>query len=167
MEAVWLALIVAAGAFANAWFSAHVARRNRNEDYARQDEVAARADAVASKAEEAARLLVIDNARRAAALETSDLLVNGKLDQIHGLVNSTLTAAKESELYALRGQLAALLRILDLQPTGADRADVAELERRIAELAAQLADRATQTEMADRKVKPDASLTTGAHRSTV
>jgi hypothetical protein len=142
-------------------------RREKAEDNARQDrlEEAAhkrevereeRLRAVATQAEEAARLLLEDNATRAAVLASADQVVNGKLNQIHELVNSTLSAAMTSEHTALRAQLVALRRVVSMQsdkPSQEELDEITEVERRIAELGAKLRDRAVQTELADAQVK--------------
>lgn len=73
-------------------------REDRLADYKRQDEIAARA-AAAQKA-------VADQAAEAAGLL---LQSNGKLDVIHALVNSNMTAVMQAELDATRRELALML----------------------------------------------------------
>ncbi len=69
------------------FFTYRIQRADRREDWARQDMVAQRARDVA----EAARLAALD--------------VSEKLDMVHALVNSQLTAALQAEHDALLGQL--------------------------------------------------------------
>jgi hypothetical protein len=141
----------------------HQARRQQAEDWARQDEVADRLTAAqhaaADKAAEAAELLLESNERVAEAATTQTLLAEGvdrKLDAIHGLVNSTLTAAKESEMAAKESELAALVRLVDFVAGGSDagaidRLDtqIAGLHTELAELRTELDDRAKATVVAD------------------
>ena len=60
-ETIWLALIVAVPAMLSplllAWLTNRSHRQEKQQDYARQDQVAERAERVARQAEEAARLL--------------------------------------------------------------------------------------------------------------
>jgi hypothetical protein len=167
VTAVWVALIVALGALATTVLNGRQLRRSKQEDYARQDSVAAAAEererlqsarqaAVARQAAEAARLLVADNEHRAEVLATANERIDGKLDQIHGLVNSTLTAAMTSELVALKAQLVMTHRVMALEhgePTEAETTELIELDRRILELTAKLSDRARQTLIADAQVR--------------
>ena len=168
MEAVWVALIVAAGALATTFLNGVQLRRSKVQDYARQDEVASaaamrdsqqeeRQTAVAEQAAEAARLLIADNAHRAQVLADAGEVVNGKLNQIHELVNAAMTAAMTSEHVALKAQQVAIRRVLALESGPASKQDeeaLAELGRRIAELGAKLSDRERQTAVADALVVP-------------
>src|SRR6185503_6664284 len=92
-DTVQLALIVAIPAFAApvlmAILTNWLASKDKKLDYARQD-------AVAKKVEDAANLLRASNDKVA---ETTKV-TNGKLDLIHTLVNSNMTAAMQSELNA-------------------------------------------------------------------
>ena len=113
-----------------------------------------REDKVARVAAEAARLLVANNdvvARTAA-------VTNGKLDQIHTLVNSNMTAAMRAELEATIEKLKLMRQIVDR-----DKADnikvlpealraISEVEIKIGELQASLNDRLRQTQIADQKI---------------
>lgn len=120
MSTVIVALIVAFGTTVGPLFLAHLTGRQRlkekHEDWRRQDQVAAR--------------LLAANAK------TDD-----KLDEIHVLVNSNLTAAMQSELNALRTQLVLVGKLVALTGEAADYPTTECIETRINELAAQLTDR--------------------------
>lgn len=151
LEAVWLAMIVAAsstfGPVIVATVTARIkrnekkedqehARTERNENYARQDLVAKRlqeaTERAASKAQE----------------------TNNKLDVIHTLVNSNLTAAMQSEHDAIVRELAMIYEVIDLKkkaghkPTVEALAAVKSTETRLSELHEQIAERMKATESA-------------------
>lgn len=143
-------------------------RRLRAEDYARQD-------ARDAKIEEAARLLVERQDQVAAQTkQTADLLAannekvaatakihEAKLDQIHTLVNSNLTAALEAELAAHRSGLMALkelaeYRIAHNEPVSETTARrIEETEAAITGKSSELADRLRQTATAAAQLKVD------------
>jgi len=174
VEAVWLALIVAGGALLTTVLNGWQIRRGKTQDYERQD-------AVAAQAAEAARLLEArqDAAEAATAKAAKDLLAaneqvarqaaeaaaitNGKLEQIHELVNSTLTAQMEEAHAALTQQLVLMREVIALH-TAAGRKPSQEaldavevIARKVAELGARLDDRAKATVIADAKVAPGRS----------
>lgn len=151
-------------------------RAEKLEDYARQDKVAERAERAAEKvsevaeqAAEAAALLVQrqDAAAEAAAAAAVDLvaandrlaketvkaavIVNGKLDQIHTLVNSNLSAAMDDRLTAINALIVALKASEDQSPDALAR--IRSLEATSIELDAQIADRRRQTKVADAQVE--------------
>jgi hypothetical protein len=101
-------------------------RRDREADWERQDAVAARAEA-------AARLYQNET--------------NGKLDVIHVLVNSNMTAAMRSELEAVTRELAVMREMIALrkeqgrEPSAETLAAVAIVEARIFRLALQIDER--------------------------
>jgi hypothetical protein len=101
------------------------------------------ADKVAAQAAIAAELLVKSNA---VVAETAKV-TNVKLDVIHTLVNSSMTAAMQAELDATIRELAMMHEIVELkEAAGKKPLPVAEraitlTEGRIAELEHQLADR--------------------------
>jgi len=116
----------------------------------------AREDAVAKKAEEAAALLVVSNERVAKTAKVT----NDKLDQIHTLVNSNMTAAMKAELEATIGKLRLMRQIV-----ARDKADnikvlpealaaIRAVELKINELTATLNDRLQQTLLADKNTPP-------------
>jgi len=144
-DAVWIAIIVAGGALLTTWLNSRALSRSKREDYARQD-------VVAERAAHAAKLLLEhdEEQTRLAAVNAADVV--GRLSQIHTLVNSNMTAAMESELVALKAQLAMMRRFTDGDTSGiGDQATMTELIRRIGELDAQLVDRARATEAGERE----------------
>src|SRR5687767_8500051 len=123
MQDVWLALIVAAGAIVTplltAALMAHLARKGKEQDWARQDAVAEQAaeaaalllacqsasdektEAVARQAAEAAALLLASNKLVAEQAAASAQVISGKLAQVHDLVNSNLFAQMQESHGAL------------------------------------------------------------------
>jgi hypothetical protein len=100
------------------------------------------AEAVATKAAEAADLLVASNAQVADLAEKNNATQVGKLDVIHTLVNSSLTAALQSELDAKTESLVFFKELLATK-NGPPAADVLQkMETKIHELQAVLNDRA-------------------------
>jgi hypothetical protein len=83
---------------------------------------------------------------------------NGKLGQIHELVNSNMTSAIQDTYDATHAQLITLDQLLALQKSaGTDPSDDAlvareVLSKKVAVLTAKLSVRAKQTEIADSKV---------------
>lgn len=156
MDALWLALsaivtalIVAAGGLVQSHLTARQLRAAKEQDYERQDEVAAKADVVAEKAAEAAELLLAANERVAEQTATAAEVTNGKLKVIHSLVNSAYEAQmKESEV-ALRQQAVLYREVIRLNrdagrpPSPEAEAALTAIETRADELSSQLADRAT------------------------
>ena len=138
-------------------------REDQLADYQRQDEVAKEAKETAfamaaqqdviirqqKDATEAARVRDGHAEKLAAAVAKS---VDDKLDVLHGLANSTLSAAIESELGALETSLAMMNEVIDLkkaagiEPTREAIIAMQATEAKIAELRATLADRLNQAE---------------------
>jgi hypothetical protein len=135
----------------------HQRRIEKREDWARQDQVAAEArrqqDEVAAQAQEAASLLLAQNAKVAASTEATQQ----KLDVIHILVNSNMTAAMQAELDATRRDLVSLREVARLneeagRPLSTEaRTAINETAARIAKLDADLSDRLKQTQIADKE----------------
>lgn len=131
-EAIALALIVSVIApTILAWLTNRNRRAEKTEDWKRLDDVAARAA-------EAARLLAAEQKRVAEATKTA----SDKLDTIvtttaviHTLVNSSLTAAIERQLFLAK-------RLLETDDITAD--EQAALKAEIAELGTVLSDRRAQ-----------------------
>lgn len=103
-----------------------------------------------SKRDDNARLdLVAERAEQAAAdLLKSNNVVSGKLDVIHGLVNSELTGAIDGERSATVRELALMREVMALHkvatgrdPSQASLTAIDLTEARVSELDAQLADR--------------------------
>ncbi len=143
-DQIWLALIVAVPAIvtgaiaplATVLITNRSRRKDKEQDWARQD-------AVAAQAAEAAKLLLAANERVAETTATT----NAKLDVIHVLVNSSMTAAMQAELDATVRELAMMGEVIELkranghEPSIAALAAVKTTELRIGELKATLADR--------------------------
>lgn len=118
-------------------------RHDQLADYQRQDEVARLAAATA------ARMLRQQQEMAEAAAEQAET-AGVKLDAIHTLVNSDMTAARQSELDQTRVLLAVLRRVVHLSrargqdPEAADLEALDSAEARAAELERMLADRLHQ-----------------------
>jgi hypothetical protein len=163
MQAVWIALIVAAPAAAVpvlvAWITGVQRRKEKKQDYARQDAVAdrlaARQDAIAAKAAEKAELLLDANERVA----HTAMLTQEKLDVIHVLVNSNMTAAMQAELTAMEEVLAMRLELAEdrtaagQQPRPELLAAITNARSKVAELRSALSDRMEQTKVADARAE--------------
>jgi len=108
---------------------------------------AAQAESI-RRTDEVARLAEQHAARTGAKLDDT----NSKLDIIHGLVNSTLSAALQSELDALVTSLAMMNEVIDLkrggghEPTAEAVIALQDTEAKITELKGTLADRLKQAE---------------------
>jgi hypothetical protein len=149
-NAVVVALIVLFGTVTSPLFLSYLNNRQRRderrEDYARQD-------AVAEQAAEAARLLLESNKRVAATA----VITNGKLDVIHTLVNSNMTAAMQAELDRTQEVLVMLREVIALNEAAGRAASPETLaridatERKVGELVAALNDRLTQTRIAQQQ----------------
>lgn len=111
----------------------------RLEDYARQDQVAAKAeiaaqilaqrgDEVATQAAEAAKLLLAANERVSKQNAESSRLTQGKLSEIHTLVNSSLTTAMQGELSAREALLPLMLEVIRLNTRDGSKPDPAALD---------------------------------------
>jgi len=131
-------------------------REDRQADWDRQDKVAAAAKQtaddlavsqkrIADQAAEAATLLLAANERVAHTAQVT----NGKLDVIHQLVNSSMTAAMQSELDATVRELAMMREVMELKRTaGTDPspetlASISATQAKIGELTSTLQDRIT------------------------
>lgn len=114
-------------------------REEKQEDWDRQD-------AVAAKAAEAADLLLAENKKVAAtAVQTQR-----SLSEIHTLVNSNMTAAMQGQLVALKAQLALMERLAGVKsPTYDEKLATAGVVAQIAELEAALNDRLAATEVVE------------------
>lgn len=118
-------------------------RLDREAGWARQDALAAKA------------------ATAAAEIKAQADAADKKLDQIHGLVNSNMTAAMTAEAAAVERELAGMLEIIELrkalgqEPSGEALGAVDAIRGRLAELQSQLADRARQAEIAERLAREE------------
>jgi len=157
-DAIWIAVVVAGGALLTTWLNSRQLSKAKQEDYARQDVVAARAEAasnrvreVAEQAATAAQLLLEHDEEQSLLARLNAAEVSGRLSQIHTLVNSNMTAAMESEMVAIKAQHAMMARFA-LIVGNTDEGDASvmlALERRISELGAQLKDRAAATKIGE------------------
>lgn len=140
-ETVQIAIIAGGSGILSAVVMAFVtyviAYRQKKADWAREDEVARRVEVARTKAEEAARLLLESNQRVAnSAKET-----NGKLNVIHALVNSNMTATLQTLLDSLNAQLV----LMEGSPKSqATTGAIAAMKTRIRELSATLEERRRQ-----------------------
>lgn len=161
MQAVWVALIVAVAAMAGPLLLA----RQQNK---RQDQIAAQAakaaellkadnKRVADQAAEAARLLLAANERVAAQTAMADRATQGQLREIHGLVNSNLTAAMRAEYEAVVQQQVVMQELVDLraeigrEPSEEALTAISAIKTRVAELGANLNDRLEATKAAEKQ----------------
>lgn len=145
-QAVTLGIVVAFAGMIGPVLLAIVGSRSRRaekeQDWAREDEVAARA------AKTAAALLAATD-RTGAKVEQ----VDGKVDVIHTLVNSGMTAAIESELEATVLSLASMREVAALRketgrkPSTSTLAAIKAAEQRLALLRKTLAERAKQAKV--------------------
>jgi hypothetical protein len=166
MSAVWVAIMVAViGPTLLTWLQGRQHAADRREDWERQDlvaerlqqrneEVAARAHDVAIQTQHAAQLLLANNK----AVDAATRATNTKLDVIHTLVNSNMTAALQGELDSTRANLVTLRELIGLrvaqgqEPDDDARAALAALEEKVGRLASNLQDRVEQTKVADAQI---------------
>lgn len=141
-ETLLIALVVAViGPVILSYLNGLQRRKEKEQDYARQDEVAAKVVEAAKKVAKTAK--------------TSDK----KLDEIHILVNSNMTAAMQAELDARIGQLLLMKEVIELKkalgktPLKDALVAVESTEEKITELRTKLADRLRQTKLAEKQVE--------------
>ena len=157
MENGWLAVIAAvtSGTISPLLLSMltnRQRRRDKLEDWARQDAVAAQAAA-------AAELLLAANERVASGTKVT----NDKLDVIHTLVNSSMTAAVQAEHDATVRELAMMREVVALhraagrEVSGESLAAIAATESKIAELKTTLADRLAQSKIVEAQLSDQRS----------
>ncbi len=126
--------------------------KEKELDWKREDK---KENEKALKAQEVADRLFASNE----AVAANTKVTNGKLDVIHTLVNSNMTAAMKAELEATIEKL-----ILMKQIVARDKADkitvlpeailaIRNVESKITELQATLADRLKQTDIADKQIR--------------
>lgn len=156
MEAVYVALIVAVPAVISpallAVITGRQRRREKLEDYARQDAVATR---------------LLDANRRVAAMaaEASEA-TQGQLRQIHTLVNANLTKAQQQELDATVAMAVSMQEVIDLKRTLGVEPSLEALEAlataraRVTELSRDVAHRIEQTKVGEQQVANTATTET-------
>jgi hypothetical protein len=150
-------------------------KAEKDEDYRRQDAVAKAAAktaallleqqaatiaatvAVKEQAAEAAQLLAQNTKAVTATAQAQDAKLDrqeGKIDRIHVLVNSTLTAAKQGELNSLRANMVLMQKVVTLESANGQSASpeaAKEMEvtaARISELEGELVERDRSTVIA-------------------
>lgn len=134
------AAIACAGPLLLDWRTGQRRARERKEDFARQDIVAGKVDQVAAAA-------------KVATVETAS-----QLRQIHTLVNSDMTAARQGQLDQTRLSLILLRKIVAMAESAGRAATVDELaaieetEKRIGELEGILADRLAQMKIVEAEI---------------
>lgn len=170
LNGIWLAVVASISAAITStiapillgYFTYRQRRQEKRDEYERTDAVAAKAEEVAQQAAEAARLLIESNkevatiARQAAAkTSAASAKTDGKLDEIHTLVNSNMTAAMQGELLATERELAMMAEVIDLkraqgqQPTVEVLAALEVTKARVVELLTTLAERRAAQAKAD------------------
>jgi hypothetical protein len=158
-DVLWYALIAAVTTTVSPMILSHFNNKNTREDRAADW---ARQDAIAKRASDAANTL-IEGGRKATAVAAE---TNQKLDVIHVLVNSNMTAAMQSELVAVTAQLALIREVMEMNTTAGRKpsVDTLAVEKaavvKVAELTASLNDRlkiqkqpAVAAEQAEAKAK--------------
>lgn len=153
-------IVVIASPFLQWWLS----RRTKREDWARQDKVVEKAKKAAAQVSKAADLLKnaqadtirrSDEVKKVAARESR--AIRGQLGIIHNLVNSNVTALKQSELDGLRREVVLMDNIFKLskaagvEPTNDQLGALASTREKILNLETELEDRQTQQEIIDDK----------------
>ncbi len=139
-------------------------RQERLEDYARQD-------AIAQRVAEVARTAADNSAateRKLNQISQQALQIREQANQIHILVNSDMTAARQAELDQTRAILAVLRRVTNLTvqqgaaPDPEDVQAIARAEHRVQELEQILADRLEQFRLSERQPRePDRTAEEG------
>lgn len=137
-------------------------RKSKKQDWDRQDELTARAEASAEKI--AAATALLSKKAEVIAVKVEEVAVaaveahsetSDQLGQIHALVNSDMTAARQELLDQTRVTLAMLKKIAAADAAAGhpispeDTQVIADTEKRIITLQAILVDRQTQQSKAD------------------
>jgi hypothetical protein len=163
MDAVWVVVVASlATSVVSPLVMWWTARSTRVQEWARQDQVAQRTEDVAAQAAQAARLLIESNRKIArvqgeTAVEAARIATeaSAKLDQIHVLVNSSMTEAMQGELDAIERYLAMMRELIEVkrasgsEPTAAALALVTATQDKLDGLRSSMSDRMAQTEVAD------------------
>lgn len=171
-DPVWLALIATftagvagASAILQSYLTARNLRREKIQDYARQDAVAAAALEAADKlATKLARTSEETNKQLESLHQTSK--------ETHVLVNSSMTAAKQTALDSLRVQHRLMLEIIDLkkkaglEPSVDTLTDVKATRAKIDELQADITQRETAAATAASTVVATVAIVPGPTAET-
>jgi hypothetical protein len=149
-----ISLTVAVPAALGPWIAIRANGRERRKDqaatWAREDEVARQAARTAALLLEAQQESIRRTDRVAAHVASATAATEQRLAAIHTLVNSDMTAARQSELDQTRVTLVMLKKVVALdhaagrEPSEQDVATIETTEARIAELQAIVADRLAQ-----------------------
>lgn len=143
LSTILVALIVSVIAPAIVGFiTASQRRADKKQDWDRQDQVAANAAAAAAAAQAAAAAAQVTADKVVTAAQTTD----DKLNVIHGLVNSSMTAALQAELTATLALRTSMMENIELRKTAnlppiLNAVGLVELDSHIAELEHTLAER--------------------------
>lgn len=147
-SAIVISLLAFAGVILSpilvAWLTGKQRHQEKLQDWERQDQVA-------TKVSEAAEKLAESNKIMTASAEST----GRKLDVIHTLVNSNMTAALQGELNATLRELAMMQEVLALKsksgltPTPEALAAIQSAEKAIAELTTTLAERLSQAKLVE------------------
>jgi hypothetical protein len=161
--AVIVGLIAGALPMLGTWVAIRANGRERRKD---QQATWERDDKVAEQAEKAARLLLAaqqESIKRtdqvATHVSAATAATDAKLDAIHTLVNSDMTAARQSELDQTRVTLVMLRKVVALDhaagraPSEQDMATIETTEARITELQSILADRLEQQQAVEAEAR--------------
>lgn len=130
-------------------------RQERAIDFARQDAVAKRTQEVAAKLLAAQQVTIAKTDEVAVAAKLSSAITATQLKQIHILVNSDMTAARQGQLDQTRQTLILLKKIVTMAgeigrpPSTDELLEIDETEKRIASLEAILADRLQQLKLVE------------------
>jgi hypothetical protein len=111
----------------------------------------ARQDKVADAAAEAARLLVIDNRKVAAAAVEATAAMRGDMAVIHTLVNSNLTEEMKLRMEANQRTLSAMRRLE--KKTAEDMEEIAGLMQTVHDLGEKLASRNKSADTAAKQIE--------------
>lgn len=142
--------LIISAAFRRALERARLLEHQRQDELARR--LAQKQDEIATTAEQLANRLTgaIDDV--AAQLRADAVILAGRLEQILGAVNSTLTDALKAQLTSLEAQLVLMRRVVRLEAEGTQRpsADlvvgIEATEEEIRQLRARLTNRAESTQ---------------------
>jgi hypothetical protein len=154
VNAFLISLTVAIPAFLGPWIAIRANGRERRKDqaatWAREDEVARQVARTADLLLETQQESIRRTDRVAEHVASAASAAEAKLDAIHTLVNSDMTAARQSELDQTRVTLVMLRKVVALdhaagrKPSAQDVATIEATEARIAALQTILADRLAQ-----------------------
>ena len=129
MSAIFVAVMVAVASTVSplllAFLTGKQRREEREAEWARQDQI---------------------HARDKADQEASNEKINGKLEVIHTLVNSNMTAALKAEYDG------AVREVMLMRELGRPAGVIADADAKIAELRSVLEDRLRQTDLVDRQI---------------